>query len=61
MKPGEINCPKCGEMATANTVDNGVGKEQCGPYGCEHCGWVEPTLSAEDILNSPLEECIDCE
>ena len=48
---GEIYCPKCGEIAIADTVDNGVGEERCGPYGCEHCGWIEPKLSADDLFD----------
>jgi hypothetical protein len=35
------DCPKCGCIATADFVDNGVGMQQSGPFGCEFCGWSE--------------------
>jgi len=35
-------CPRCGETAVADFVDNGVGMQQCGPFSCEACGWTEP-------------------
>ena len=34
-------CPRCGAEAVCDTVDNGVGEQQCGPYVCVACGWVE--------------------
>ncbi len=34
-------CPKCDAICEADAVDNGVGMQQCGPYVCEQCGWVE--------------------
>ena len=37
----EKPCPKCGEIATADFVHNGVGMQRCGKWGCEQCGWVE--------------------
>jgi hypothetical protein len=37
----EMKCPDCGEWTHADFVDNGVGMQRCGPYGCERCGWVE--------------------
>lgn len=44
-------CPRCGEDAKADFVDNGVGMQQVGPFGCEACGWAEqpPYLSNEEI------------
>lgn len=37
----EMRCPLCKAWTSADHVDNGIGLEQCGPYVCEHCGWVE--------------------
>ena len=37
-----MKCPRCGREAECDMVDNGVGMQQCGPYGCEPCGWVQP-------------------
>lgn len=34
-------CPRCAAVAKADFVDIGVGMQQCGPFGCEACGWVE--------------------
>ncbi len=36
-----MKCPECGEECTCDEVDIGVGSQQCGPYGCENCGWVQ--------------------
>ena len=44
-----MTCPECGETATCDEVDIGVGMQQCGPYGCESCGWVEHY--GDDIMN----------
>ena len=38
-----MKCPKCGYEMTCDTVDIGVGYQQCSPYGCENCHYVEPT------------------
>lgn len=36
------HCPNCENgYAVCDTVDNGVGNQQCGPYSCESCGWIE--------------------
>ena len=37
-----MNCPMCGEIAIAATIVIGVGYEQCEPFHCFNCGWVEP-------------------
>lgn len=37
----ELRCPKCGSWATADFTDNGIGIQQCGPYHCDVCQWVE--------------------
>lgn len=34
-------CPECGNLATADFVDIGVGMQQCSPFSCESCNWVE--------------------
>lgn len=36
-----MNCPICGQQAECDEVDNGVGMQQVGPYGCPDCLWVE--------------------
>ena len=46
----ERQCPHCGAWAAADHIDNGIGAEQCGPYGCERCGWIEPSLSIETLF-----------
>ncbi len=40
----ERRCPDCGQWATADHVDNGIGMERCGPFVCAACGWIEPPL-----------------
>jgi hypothetical protein len=48
-----IDCPQCGDpWCEADGVDNGVGMQQCGPYCCEACGYVQP-CEIEELL--PLE------
>jgi hypothetical protein len=42
-------CPHCGGEAVCDTVDNGVGEQQGGPYVCVACGWVEQPPKFEDI------------
>lgn len=37
-------CPDCGSIAFCDVVDIGIGVQQCGPYYCEECGWVEDDL-----------------
>lgn len=45
-------CPACGGPVEAEFVDIGVGSEQCGPYSCEKCHWVQaiPPLDDPDGL-----------
>lgn len=50
----QTKCPKCEQIAVADFVDNGVGMQQCGPFGCEACGWVEEH-SPMDITRDDLE------
>lgn len=33
-------CPYCWSWCEADWVDNGIGLQQCGPYGCQSCGAV---------------------
>lgn len=35
-----MQCPKCGGECERDEVDNGVGMEACGPWGCPDCHWV---------------------
>lgn len=34
-------CPECGEPCEAEHVDIGVGWQQCEPWGCPSCMWVD--------------------
>lgn len=36
-----MKCPKCGGEAEHDQVDNGIGMQQCGPWNCPACQWVE--------------------
>lgn len=36
-----MTCPQCGGECERDEVDNGVGMEPCGPWGCPECHWVE--------------------
>jgi hypothetical protein len=42
-------CPRCDAPAVCDTVDNGVGEQQCGPYVCVACGWVEQPPKFDEI------------
>lgn len=44
-----MNCPKCGEPASRDSADVGVGII-FGPYGC-YCGWSED--DAYDLTEGP--------
>ncbi len=49
-------CPQCGSPECyAETVDIGVGEQQCEPFHCDDCGWVEdtPTLDLDDNEGMP--------
>lgn len=48
-------CPKCGEEMECDTVDNGVGMEQCGPYGCPSCHYVDERMFLPDLAPSAPE------
>jgi hypothetical protein len=36
-----MKCPKCGGECERDEVDNGVGMQACGPWGCPMCHWYE--------------------
>lgn len=40
-----MKCPKCGGDCERDEVDNGVGMEACGPWGCPECHWVQSDLA----------------
>lgn len=53
-----MQCPQCGDPnCEADGVDNGVGIQQCGPYACEACGYVEKRVELEliDLDNEGLD------
>ncbi len=53
----ETWCPKCKSVACADYVDNGVGMQQCGPYRCQACGWIEEQPDERLLIdNFPEEE-----
>lgn len=39
-----MKCPECDAPCEADTVDIGVGEQQCSPYACTNfaCGWTQP-------------------
>lgn len=37
-----MKCPDCGGECERDEVDNGIGMDACGPWGCPECHWVEP-------------------
>ena len=39
--PHYVICPDCGKKAYYDVVDIGVGLTQCGPAGCDWCGWIQ--------------------
>lgn len=39
--PNSFPCPECGAPAEYETVDIGVGEQQCTPAYCEACGWCQ--------------------
>jgi hypothetical protein len=54
-----MNCPRCGRKCVADTVDNGLGEQRCGPWVCDPdgggCGWVE---SQSGLLVDVCPKCI---
>lgn len=47
-------CPYCGEIMECDTVDVGIGHQQCGPYHCESCGASE--IHSSDNLELDKDE-----
>lgn len=43
-----MTCPACGCECERDEVDNGVGMEACGPWGCPECHWIEERLAVDD-------------
>lgn len=39
-----MKCPQCGSECERDEVDNGVGLEAVGPWGCPECQWFEEQL-----------------
>lgn len=48
LKHSHPKCPKCGGEMECDEVDNGVGMQQVGPYGCPACHYVEDSLQFLD-------------
>jgi len=46
-----MTCPQCGEAATQDVVDVGPCSVPAGPYGCEHCGWVQNETDVDRELS----------
>jgi len=54
----KVKCPFCRSTnVEADHVDNGVGEERCGPYGCEDCHAVEMRVTDDpkDLLTRDAE------
>lgn len=43
-----MTCPECGGECERDEVDNGVGMEACGRWGCPDCQWVQPEIRIEE-------------
>ena len=48
-----MTCPRCGADCERDEVDNGVGMEACGPWGCPECHWFEKHIDLD-----PVEEVV---
>lgn len=54
----EVECPYCGyEKCEADFVDNGVGNQQVGPYGCPECHAFQ--IGPYDKINRKLTENVN--
>lgn len=42
-------CPVCNCVVECDMVDIGVGEQQSGPFHCEACGWVQESITLDDI------------
>lgn len=47
-KNGALLCPKCGATCERDEIDNGVGMEACGPWGCPDCHWFQEPIRLDD-------------
>lgn len=45
-----MTCPQCGGECERDEIDNGVGMEACGPWGCPECHWVESRIALDELL-----------
>lgn len=52
--PGTMPCPYCEAPMECDTVDVGVGFQQCGPYHCDACGASE--IGPEACAGAALDE-----
>lgn len=50
-----MKCPFCGEKATADFVDIGVGMQQVDPWGCDGCMAFE-AKSREEYESTPEQD-----
>ena len=56
-----MTCPQCGSECERDEVDNGVGMEAVGPWGCPNCHWVEDRPKwLVDSDDNPQSICEDC-
>lgn len=51
-----MKCPDCGEECERDEVDNGVGIQAAGPWGCPFCHWVEGDPLTLKINKRPISE-----
>lgn len=42
--PIGVICPRCGGECERDEVDNGLGMEAAGPWGCPQCHWIQPAI-----------------
>jgi hypothetical protein len=50
------SCPYCGNEADADFMDNGVGMERVGPWGCDKCHAYELDPFLQDVSKATPEE-----
>lgn len=48
-----MKCPQCGCECERDEVDNGIGMEAVGPWGCPECHWVQTRMEID--LVDPLD------
>ena len=47
-----MTCPQGGSECERDEVDNGIGMEACGPWGCPACCWVESRSDIDGVSES---------